>query len=161
MTRLRDKKTGQLVTTHGHSKRRSPEYNAWSNMRQRCNNPQATGYSDYGGRGITVCSRWDSFEAFLEDMGNKPSPKHSLDRINNAGEYGPGNCRWATRLEQNRNTRSSRLDMEKVLQIHEMFRLGKTCREIAAHFGISHQHADGVGRGNSWADAALVRHRPA
>ena len=73
-------------------------------MRQRCSNPNNIGYSNYGGRGITVCERWQTFENFLADMGHPPRGK-SLDRINVNGNYEPSNCRWATSFEQARNKR--------------------------------------------------------
>jgi hypothetical protein len=88
----------------------SPEYRTWTGMRRRCNNPCSTKYRDYGGRGITVCERWngrDGYTNFLADVGRKPSPKHSLDRIDVNGNYEPSNCRWATQLEQLRNRRNT------------------------------------------------------
>ena len=93
----------------GHSK--TPEYMIWHYMMQRCENPNSTHYSYYGGRGITVCDRWrESFADFLEDMGSQPTPQYSLDRFpdNNKG-YEPGNVRWATHTEQMRNRRNNRL----------------------------------------------------
>lgn len=96
------KKSNRWHITHG--KTGIPEYAAWSGMIQRCSNPKNNRYSRYGGRGISYCERWSKFENFLEDMGPKPSPTHSIDRINNNGNYEPGNCRWATASEQSLNT---------------------------------------------------------
>lgn len=93
---------------HGHHTNtgKTGEYNSWCGMKQRCYNPGATQYKDYGGRGITVCERWrDSFENFLLDVGPSPGPGYSIDRINNDGNYEPGNVRWATAKEQAVNRR--------------------------------------------------------
>lgn len=97
--------------THGgaHHAHRHPLYQTWLSMRQRCTNPNVNNYHRYGGRGITVCTRWQDFAAFLSDVGERPSPQHSLDRIQNDGNYEPGNVRWATRVEQARNSRMTPL----------------------------------------------------
>lgn len=92
--------------THGLSTERV--YAIWCGMWTRCTNPNRDGWPDYGGRGITVCDRWRSFENFLQDMG-QPPPGHSIDRIDVNGNYEPTNCRWATRAVQARNSRRTRL----------------------------------------------------
>ena len=81
----------------------TPEYRVWSAMIQRCTNPNVPKFKNYGARGIRVCERWLSVECFLADMGRRPSDSHSLDRIDNDGDYMPGNCRWATDGQQRRN----------------------------------------------------------
>ena len=97
-----------MYNRHGMTK--TSEYHAWSNIKARCFNPNNPRYSDWGGRGIAVCDRWkNSFENFLADMGTKPSPKHSLDRIDNDGDYSDENCKWSTKAEQDNNRRSNRL----------------------------------------------------
>jgi hypothetical protein len=99
---------GKSTRTHGawSGNRPTPEWTAWSQMRYRCERPTHAQWLDYGGRGIAVCQRWrDSFEAFLSDMGPRPTPRHSIDRIDNDRGYAPGNCRWATASEQNKNRR--------------------------------------------------------
>lgn len=95
---------GESFVTHGMSG--SSEWHAWVNLRQRCNNTNNVNYKDYGGRGIKVCDRWNtSFENFIADMGRKPDPKLSIDRIKTDGDYEPGNCRWATAKQQYDNRR--------------------------------------------------------
>lgn len=105
---LRQEIVGKQFSKHGQSK--SKAYNAWSNITDRCTNPNNKDFHHYGGRGIQVCERWrNSFEAFLLDMGQPPSSKHSIDRIQVDGNYEPSNCRWATQKEQTRNMRKSHM----------------------------------------------------
>jgi hypothetical protein len=109
----------------------TPEYEIWCGIKKRCSNPQTLAYKNYGGRGITICERWqDSFEAFFADMGPRPSPQHSIERKNNALGYSPNNCIWATATIQGRNKRTNRL-----LTLH-----GQTfcLQEWAERTGLSH-----------------------
>lgn len=134
---FREYRSQTMHLTHGHSSRRgrgaqSPEYITWSQMKARCLNPKIAAFADYGGRGITVCDRWlgdDGFVNFLEDMGGKPSPKHSIDRIDNDKGYGPDNCRWVTRTEQANNKRNN------IWLEHDGLRL--TLPEWARRLGVS------------------------
>lgn len=91
-----------------HNKSRTREYRVWWDMLNRCNKPNTKRYKDYGGRGITVCQQWiDSFQSFFNDMGERPSKNHSLDRIDNNGNYCKENCKWSSRQEQYRNRRTN------------------------------------------------------
>lgn len=128
-------------TTHGHS--RTPEYNVWQLMMQRCFNPKNKRYIRYGARGITVCESWQYFPNFIADMGKRPSDGHSIERKNNNGNYEPGNCYWATRTEQDNNTSKSRfLDHDgkrlTVKQWSDLLGIGeKTIQSRVDHYGWS------------------------
>ena len=102
---------GRASKRHGHcvAAKTTPEYRSWGAMRDRCRRPGHKAYKHYGGRGIQVCERWSLFENFLADMGPRP-PGHTLDRVNNDGDYEPSNCRWATLSEQNKNQRRRHRD---------------------------------------------------
>ncbi len=121
----------KAATRHGHARRGkiTSEYNIWQKAKKRVINPKTQHYNHYGGRGIKMCKRWlDSFQNFLSDMGYRPSTEHSIDRINNDGDYEPSNCRWATKLQQSLNTRRNvRIEY-----------LGKnmTVSEWSKHFGM-------------------------
>lgn len=92
-------------TTHGMCY--YPEYSVWRTMRARCSKPSHNRYYLYGGRGISVCERWQKFENFIADMGRRPSEKYSIDRVDADGNYEPDNCRWATAKERANNRRNN------------------------------------------------------
>lgn len=153
--RLRSGKTGSCgCRRHGQS--RLPEYRVWATMLERCRRPRAANYHNYGGRGIGVCERWLDFDAFYADMGARPSPKHSIDRIDNDGNYEPGNCRWATASEQNRNKRpsfwmlGSKLVRADAGAIRGLLAEGLTQTAIAARFGVTQSHISRIASGEHW-----------
>jgi hypothetical protein len=103
------RKLKQVERRPGHKATEHPLYRIWKDMRHRCHTPTHKFYYNYGGRGVTVCQAWrDSFWQFLADVGERPHPKATLDRVDNSRGYEPGNMRWATWSEQQRNTRSNR-----------------------------------------------------
>lgn len=97
--------TSEVHTTHGATHK--PGYKTWESMMARCYNTNSDSYHNYGGRGIIVCERWHSPNVFISDMGPRPSVKHSIDRINNDGNYEPSNCRWSTSKVQRNNSRQN------------------------------------------------------
>jgi hypothetical protein len=128
----------KVRTTHGHSRagRRNPAYSAWCSMRTRCDCKNNKSYEHYGARGIRYCPRWEKYENFLEDMGERP-PGTSLDRIDNSQGYEPGNCRWADATEQNRNRRNvlRAVYLEKEEKIVELCeRLGLSAEAFRARW---------------------------
>jgi len=132
--RERTAQLGKQQATHGHTRNEADtrEYNSWRSMIKRCTNPNHHAFHNYGGRGITIDSRWlgkGGFKKFLEDMGKRP-PGKTLDRYPDAnGNYEPANCRWATPTEQLRNTRSTKLTLERARQIRTLAAKGEKHRQ--------------------------------
>lgn len=121
-------------------------------MIQRCYDPNNISYKWYGGKGIGVAPEWMNFETFLADMGDKPTPKHTIDRIDANKNYEPTNCRWATQKEQRRNRRDNKLTLEKARIIRQ--RKGEGCAivQLAREFGVSIQLVSNICRGRTWVE---------
>lgn len=147
---LQRERTSSKSRRHGLSS--SSEYSIWNMMIQRCHNPKNQRYSYYGGRGIKVCDRWhDSFASFLADMGSRPSPLHSIDRWpDNNGDYEPGNCRWATKSQQARNTRFNRMTEMSARVVRRLFDLDMPASSIAAVFGVNKSTVNKIKYGETW-----------
>lgn len=121
--------------THGHKRvgQSTPEYKTWLGMKARCYRPKNKDFPNWGGRGIAVCERWRSdFSAFLSDMGKKPSPNHSIDRLDSNADYSPENCRWATIRQQGGENRRGLIHV--VVDGIEF----KTLKSACAHFGVGY-----------------------
>lgn len=142
-------------TTHG--LRHHPMYNMWFKMIERCSNPKNKSFRDYGAKGITVSDRWrGSFEFFLKNMGERPSPSHEIDRINNSLGYFKENCRWVTRTENARNKSTTFLNAGDVREIKSLLSAGKAQSEIAKQYSVSKYCIHDIARGKSWKDIHLV-----
>lgn len=129
------------------------EYRSWQMMKNRCLNPKCMDFHRYGGRGILVDERWATFDGFLADMGRKPTPKHTLERRDNNGNYTKQNCFWATRKEQGRNRGDYHtLDMETADKIRQVYATGQfTQKDIATYLGINTVDVSQVTRNARWA----------
>lgn len=131
----------------GRSKMRA--YASWAQMRERCRNPRNVRYPRYGGRGITHCERWTSFENFVADMGERPEGM-SLDRIDNDGNYEPGNCRWATQEEQQRNRSTTKLTEADVASIRAKLAANEAPMAIALEYAVSRNTIYAIKLGLKW-----------
>ena len=139
-------------TRHGHWKngRASRTYQSWMHAKDRCYNPESNRYHRYGARGIKMCQSWlSSFKAFLADMGEAPDGK-TLDRIDNDGDYEPGNCRWATRAEQGQKTSLTKIDLVIAGQIRARRQCGLSLRQLAEEFSVSKSIVHRVVSGKTW-----------
>jgi hypothetical protein len=136
--------------THGMT--HDPRFKVWTTMRDRCENPAATSFNNYGGRGVSVCKEWKAFEGFMKwEKFNEYLPGLQLDRIDNDGDYEPRNCRWVTCRENTQNTRRNKLDAEKVRDIRLLYDSGEfTQQQIANRFGVNRMTVLSVVRGKTW-----------
>jgi hypothetical protein len=154
MSKLNDPVTGRFLKTHGQSRaingNPTLEYRSWQQMMNRCYNPNDSHFSEWGGRGILVCDKWQEFTNFFADMGKRPSARHSLGRIDNDKGYSPDNCRWETPPQQARNTRQTRLTIAKAREIRMQFKRGYSCRELGEEFGVARQTVSNVVFGKNW-----------
>lgn len=125
---------------------------SWQAMLARCRYLERDKANKHIGRGITVCERWKNFENFLADMGERPVGR-TLDRIDNEGNYEPGNCRWATAREQARNTRRSKLTFDSAVAVATAHLQGESAATIAVRYGISESLPREIVRGRTWPDA--------
>lgn len=138
-----------------HNKSKTAEYASWNAMIARCYNQNTKGFNRYGGRGIKVCSRWKEFELFLLDMGLKPKG-HSIDRINNNGNYEPENCKWATTTEQARHRKGVVLDEDSVSAIKTMLKYLVPRKVIATKLDVSVSAVSHIAQNNRWADISCL-----
>lgn len=124
-------------------------------MLTRCRNPKRKVFKDYGGRGITVCDRWLTFENFLADMGERPLGL-TLERIKNHKGYEPGNCKWATYRDQARNRRSTKLTLDRAIDIARRSIAGERQRAIAGAHGVSVATVKKIVNGGAWPEARAI-----
>lgn len=130
-----------------------PLYGSWVSMKNRCYNQNNHDYRWYGAVGITVCDRWrNDFHAFIEDMGEKPTPKHTLERIDGTKSYSPANCKWATRTEQRRNSKDILFNEQSVIKIRNEVQAGASFAELGRKYGCGRAGILKVAAGQHWSD---------
>lgn len=148
--------TNRLRHGHGRKGFESPTWISWQAMLARCRYLHRDKDRKHGARGIRVCERWQSYDLFLEDMGDRPAGM-TLDRYpDNDGDYEPGNCRWATPVQQARNRRNSRLNFEQATEVAIARLSGESCKSIAQRFNISESLPREIAKGRTWKDALQV-----
>ena len=131
------------------------EYRAWQGMRGRCLNQNNKDWSYYGGRGITIGARWDTFENFLVDMGRKPTKVHTLERKDGNLPYGKDNCIWATRQQQARNRAYVKLSADKAAEIRAAYKPGVRQVDLAKQYGVCQRTISLIVRGEGWREQAV------
>lgn len=137
---------------HGHARlnAKSATYLCWQSMHQRCKGNHPSGHRHYAGRGVSVCRQWADFENFLADMGPRPGPGFSIDRVDNNGNYEPGNCRWTTATEQARNRRTTKLTTRSVTAIRQALSNGARAKALAKAFGVSERTISAIKTNKIW-----------
>ncbi len=132
--------------------KRSTEYRIWDGIKQRCYNPNSNKYYRYGKRGIKMCDWWkNNFNEFYKDMGPRPSKKHSIDRIDNDGDYCPENCRWATNEEQIQNSSCTKVTKEDIVNIRESYSLeNKSIKDLSEEYNVSKSCIDAIILKKTW-----------
>lgn len=143
------------VTKHGHSPQGAPSatYRSWYAMLARCENPKSSSFKTHGARGITVCERWHDFKLFLEDVGERPQGT-TLDRFpDGAGNYEPGNVRWATPAEQRRNSSRTTIGFDKAVRVALDLLSGARPTDIARTHGVTRGAVYAIKSGEGWVDA--------
>jgi hypothetical protein len=153
---------GQFKLVHGDAieidGKREPEYTAWSKMLQRCYNTNDPKFKDYGDRGIVVCESWiKDYRQFLADMGRRPSPRYTLGRKDNNGNYYKENCEWQLPATQSRNRRNNKLTIASAREIRMQYNRGYSQNELAREFGVSQATIWSVIHEKIWAEDGLGR----
>ena len=148
------------ISRHGHAdqtrpidwgKREAhPLYKVWTGMKRRCTDPKYKDYINYGARGIMVDARWNDFWVFVSDMGDRPSNRHSIGRINNDGHYTPSNCRWETAKEQARNRRNAVITQSIADEIKRRSAAGEKAGDISRSLGVHYDNVRSVIIGDSF-----------